>query len=361
MKRSKQFVICLLGIIYFISPLKLYSSTPVNVLNISEPSETSNCKEAPTIFVSIASYRDPQCPVTLRELFNKAQCPSRIYVGICQQNNEKEDIDCKKAYCQQNKNCLSDQIRIIRLKHTEAKGPTWARYLAATLRKNEDYYFQLDSHTLFLPNWDFKLIKMIEKNPWGKAIVSHYPLAYEYNTHFIHEDYKNLVPALCNSFFNQDGILQALSEIRSTIVLKPLPLIAAGMMFGPSRVLSEVPLDPHLPFLFHGEELLYSARLYAAGWRAFMPTENVVFHNYNRKHSPSVWNDVPGWIELQKKSLQRLNSILDIQENFKETEDLLGEKDEYWINNKESLKQFNIQFGIDWVNKRVTKKWCSTD
>jgi UDP-GlcNAc:polypeptide alpha-N-acetylglucosaminyltransferase len=30
--------------------------------------------------------------------------------------------------------------------------------------------------------------------------------------------------------------------------------------------MQEVPFDPELPYLFMGEELLYSARLWTAGW-----------------------------------------------------------------------------------------------
>ena len=32
---------------------------------------------------------------------------------------------------------------------SEARGPTNARHLAATLYRNEDYFFQIDSHTSF--------------------------------------------------------------------------------------------------------------------------------------------------------------------------------------------------------------------
>ena len=32
---------------------------------------------------------------------------------------------------------------------SEARGPTHARHLAATLYRNEDYFFQIDSHSTF--------------------------------------------------------------------------------------------------------------------------------------------------------------------------------------------------------------------
>ena len=39
------------------------------------------------------------------------------------------------------------QIRSIVVPFSEARGPTHARHLAATLYRNEDYFFQIDSHS----------------------------------------------------------------------------------------------------------------------------------------------------------------------------------------------------------------------
>jgi Glycosyltransferase (GlcNAc) len=49
-----------------------------------------------------------------------------------------------------------------------------------------------------------------------------------------------------------------------TIVLQT-PFAAAGFMFYAGHMLLEVPFDPHLPYLFDGEEILYSARLWTHG------------------------------------------------------------------------------------------------
>ena len=37
----------------------------------------------PRIFVSVASYRDPEAPHTLHSLFAEAALPSRVFVGVC--------------------------------------------------------------------------------------------------------------------------------------------------------------------------------------------------------------------------------------------------------------------------------------
>ncbi len=53
----------------------------------------------------------------------------------------------------------------------------------------------------------------------------------------------------------------------------------------------EVNFDPELPYLFMGEELLYSARLWTHGWRIFTPVSSLVYHHYGRTAGKSVFAD----------------------------------------------------------------------
>ena len=50
----------------------------------------------------------------------------------------------------------------------------------------------------------------------------------------------------------------------------------------------EVPFDPELPYLFDGEELLYSARLWTSGYDLFAPVANAVFHRLGRNTNEAV-------------------------------------------------------------------------
>ncbi len=45
----------------------------------------------PTIFVSIASYCDPECAPTIRRLFGSAEHPERVFVGVCWQSADTDD------------------------------------------------------------------------------------------------------------------------------------------------------------------------------------------------------------------------------------------------------------------------------
>lgn len=42
-----------------------------------------------SIFVSVASYRDDNCPKTLTEMYSKAAHPERLFVGLVQQVTDK--------------------------------------------------------------------------------------------------------------------------------------------------------------------------------------------------------------------------------------------------------------------------------
>src|ERR1700761_9231906 len=50
-----------------------------------------------TIFVSVASYRDPECPLTVFDCLEKAKCPLRVVIGVCQQNYPV-DVDVMEGY-----------------------------------------------------------------------------------------------------------------------------------------------------------------------------------------------------------------------------------------------------------------------
>eukprot|EP00759_Apiculatamorpha_spiralis_P047970 PhF_6_TR43385/c1_g1_i6/m.66583 len=133
-----------------------------------------------TIFVNIASFRDEECPPTLRDMFLKARAPWRVFVGILQQNDQK-DPPCWPVEwynCSKDVFCASDQVRIRHIDHKDAKGPTYGRYLADQMYRGEKYYFLIDSHNRFVTHWDDIAIQTLKKAPtYPKAALSHYPEA----------------------------------------------------------------------------------------------------------------------------------------------------------------------------------------
>lgn len=106
-----------------------------------------------SIFVSLGTYRDPYCPMTLKSLYAQAKNPEKLYVSLLQQNcflatcrtgvlvggkvdDMGPDVDCYKEFCkspegQRSGACLTDQIRLFNVNESESLGPYMARYLGA--------------------------------------------------------------------------------------------------------------------------------------------------------------------------------------------------------------------------------------
>ena len=293
-----------------------------------------------TIFVSIGSYRDPDCSATLGNMFARAKHPERVFAGVVQQNSDDPTEACSNAEWKHN-------VRVLSMRHTEAKGPTYARYLATTLYAGETYFMQIDSHTKFAQDWDELAIADLRLCPSAKPVLSHYPRDFEdYDGH--HDD----VPRLCDASFDSNGVPTLNAIILPTHGKpQPVPFTSGGFVFAPGSILAEVPYDPNLPMLFQGEEIAYSVRAWTAGWDFFTPVHNIVFHYYVRDDRPKFWADVKDFWSVQESSLEQVRRLL------------RGELDgyDYGLGARRTLQQYLDYAGIDMEGKTTTAaaKFCS--
>jgi len=315
-----------------------------------------------TIFISIASYRDLYCSRTLESIYENSKYPNNIYVGLCIQNND-EDEDCLIK----NKNLKKymKNVSVIRLKAYEAKGPTWARYLCTTLFNNQDYFFQIDSHTLFDKDWDFKCMKMIDEiktNTGSKdVVISHYPPSYEdHNNKNIN---KKIVTSICRGFFNDRNMISFMGaeNVDMTNHYVKTPYIAAGMFFCEGKCLKDVPYDPNLPNLFVGEEILHSARIWTSGYDIYSPTEVVIYHLYTRADQPHIWDDKKDYNDVDAHN--KVKMLLTLEEGIdkKVPEYVKDNIDKYRLGEKRSLSDYYNFAGINLKEKKVTKNFCSQE
>lgn len=306
-----------------------------------------------SIFVSIASYRDENCPKTLHSLFENAKNPHRVFVGICQQN-KNSDIPCMSENFPYKNN-----IRIISKNYLDAKGPTWARYLCSTLYQDEDFFLQIDSHSLFVQDWDEKCINMIldlENSPTilnKKVMLSHYPPSYH---NYKKNPNDSKITTMVECFFNKDGILSFKgAQWRNT---GPLPkrnaFIAGGFIFCRGLWLKEVPFDPHLKYLFVGEEILITIRSYTHGWDVYTPNKNIVYHFYTRPKDPKIWKDMT---YDNNEAKQKVKIILKLDDDLHQltSKDVQDSIPHYNLGSTRSLNDFYDFVGVDLKNKTVGK------
>lgn len=345
-----------------------------------------------SIFVGLVTYRDPFCPMTIKSLFDKARRPEKLSIVLFQQNcfekvcrtgvlkggiveNAKTDVDCYKDFCAsaigiRSNACHTGQIRLFNVNESESLGPYMARYMAVKFYQGEQYYLQIDSHSEFVDNWDDKLIKMVDDAPALKPVISCYPPGQN-------DAWKDSIGyRICDSEYAQSSIESQIIRLGSGLqfdrqlqaVPVYAPFVAAGFFFGPAELLREVPFDPLLPWIFMGEEISMSARLWTSGYDIFSPTINVLNHYYVRRHYPKFWESVnrffkrPIHNDVAELVLTRCKNLLDYPESHNQyvnPRSMLYRLEEWGMGDKRSYNQYLQMVGLNMKSKKVRQNtWC---
>lgn len=323
---------------------------------------TSNIRRDGSIIVSVASYRDSQCSLTLSDCFRKAKNPSRVFIALVQQNSPT-DTDCEAAADIPPQ--FKRNVRAIRLHHLEARGPTHARYLATTLVNNEEFFFQIDSHTRFVQDWDELAINDIlklENAGQQKVVLSTYPKAFDPDVRDGETDPDTFtVPHMCRAFFTENNHMISFDGSEA---LPPDPsglprqnaFVAGGLLFARTEMVREVPFDSLTPMLFVGEEILYSARLWTHGWNVFVPSTNLVFHYYSRENNPKFWDHT--YKLTDKPATQKVRFLLQLDPNAKVEDYIADNLDRFGMGTERTIESFYQWTGIDFNTMTVTKNFC---
>jgi [Skp1-protein]-hydroxyproline N-acetylglucosaminyltransferase len=253
--------------------------------------------------VSLVSYRDRRCANTLFELFAHAERPSRISVGVVQQN-EESDQDCFEEYCRRaGSYCRPDNVRVIKIPARKSRGVMVVRHYASSLYEGEEFFLQLDAHNKVTKRWDALLIADLRKVGNERAVLSHHPPATDSLPGWGDRSAINI----CKYEWDANGLPRFAANVVTAPSNAPFPgvFIGAGMVFARAELLIDCPFDSHLPFLFSGEELLLAACAFSHGWDLYNPSVTPVFHYYKGgstgDKSINPVNDV-----VHAKSLRRL-------------------------------------------------------
>lgn len=330
-----------------------------------------------SIFVTVASYRDDQCAPTVKDMFDKAKNPQALFFGIVEQHMPDELPCTPQEYkrCQLNQWCPSDNILVRRINPADAKGPTYGRYLGMLMYRGEKYVMMIDSHNRFVTNWDAILVRMYKSLPTTKGVLSHYPEAWnnpdDGGVTNAPLDNRPTTTYLCAAKFvpelgypRLDGFV-----VSRSAKPRPQPWAAAGFLFADASILKEVPFDPHLDFVFDGEEILYSIRMWTHGWDIFSPNENILYHYYYRSKAKKFWGLLPpDWHARQQAAQRRIQWYLQtvhkgtntrhVAENTTETAVVI-DRDKYALGKVRTLDEWYPFAGVDKVKQTTENKWCS--
>lgn len=259
-----------------------------------------------TIFIQIASYRDPELLPTLRDCINKAKYPENLRFGIAWQHCELDEWDNLDEYKD------DSRFKIIDIDYKDSEGACWARNKIQKHYNNEKYTLQLDSHHRFIEDWDKELIEMVEHlqtKGYKKPLLTSYIPSFNPEN----DPSERVLEPWWMTFdrFIPEG---AVFFLPSTIpgwrdMIEPIParFYSAHFAFTLGEFCIEVQHDPE--YYFHGEEISIAVRAYTHGYDLFHPHKVIAWHEYTRKGRTKQWDDDPEWGKRNETSHYR-NRIL---------------------------------------------------
>ena len=266
------------------------------------------------IFISIASYRDPELQWTIKSAIENANNPDNLYFGVVHQGVDSELFDIQEI----------KNISLTKMHPKEARGAGYARAKAMELYDGQEYFLQIDSHTRFAPGWDSICIDQLNraKNISGhsRVLLSYFPAPYEPERNggmFLVKNnpkiksYPTRQKILLNKRkqwtaerFEFDSELKENPELSETVL--------GGFMFSDASIIQEVPYDPEISFF--GEEVCFAMRSWTRGWDIYSPSKNIVYHFYSRGGYSKIWKDRnlrgTSWKELEEISYNKQKRIL---------------------------------------------------
>lgn len=267
-----------------------------------------------SIFISIASYRDPELVRTIKSAIDNASDPEKLYFSVVIQDFDRDIPDLSWV----------KNLSLIKMHPKEARGAGFARAKAMLSFNNQEYYMQIDSHTIFEKNWDVLCISQLKKAQEiaknNKIILSHFPPAFHVESNnkisFITKD-KDKPPYATK----QVPILNRRNEWTAKRVelsdkSKSMPelstTVLAGFIFTTGDIVNEVPYDPEISFF--GEEICFAMRAWTRGWDIYSPCITIVHHFYHRGNYKKIWKDRNirklSWKEIEQISKDRQMRIL---------------------------------------------------
>lgn len=266
-------------------------------------------KNLNSIYVQIASYRDPELIPTLDNLIKKSKMPSNLRIAVCWQHGTDETLPmfinagyrelAKERIPKVNNypviTLIKDEaiVELMDVNYYEARGACWARNQLNQLYDGEKYTLQLDSHHRFIKDWDTILIDMLE----NLRSKSKKPLLTAYLPSFNPQnDPAERIQAPWRMTFDRfipQGPIFYLPETIPNFesLTEPVPsrFFSGHFCFADGSLITEVEYDPYL--YFHGEEQSFAVRAYTAGYDLYHPHKVIAWHEYTRNGRNKNWDD----------------------------------------------------------------------
>lgn len=294
----------------------------------------------PTLFVTIAAYTDPELPRTLRRALDTARWPDRLRFGVCFQADPKAPIDVAPFRD-------APGFRWVDTTIDQSQGGPWARNICQALWRGEPCTLQIDSHMDFEPEWDARLIEMLEAVPSEKAILTmNAPLYHEGpDGNVVHHVHMG-VPATRVSGWSEAGGWAPWLDFAPPNQQQPGRTRFVNGNFGFARGIwnVEVPQDPG--HYYWGEEFSITVRSFTWGYDLFLPSEAVVWHKMHDGPPRRHWEHGEDTVARRnREGLARLHKLIFTSEGH-----ALGP---YGLGHARSLRDYEVYAGFDFQGRRA--------
>lgn len=293
------------------------------------------------IFVSICSYRDPLLHHTLESLISAKSERTDATYAVFEQNKLEDSLEVLHPQL-----VARPDVKYKRIDPKFSNGVGWARNVNALELTDEDFYYQIDSHTLFDKNWDRTLINdyklgMIQTGT-NRIIISSNCKNFDVIDGVPCLEHNRNVATLSKFYqFGKDFKLYAHGEhVDPTQELVPSAHIFAGNMFTHADWVTNVGINPRI--FFHGEEQIFALSSFAKGYKIFHGRficsyhyRGSNFHTSKQDFEPIIPPEV---IEARKalSDAELLSYIRSLDDNI--------------------LESFRVYSGVDYINRKIEQR-----
>jgi len=297
-----------------------------------------------SIFVQIASFRDPQLSLTIESMLKNAKYPKNLVIGVCNQYNPNDNFNIDEYR-------KDKRIKIIDVLDVESKGVCWARNAVQQLYKGEKYTLQIDSHMRFEKDWDETLINMIkqlQEKGFEKPLLTSYVSSFNPDNdpaERVKEPWR-----MAFDRFIPEGTVFFLPETIPNWqnLTEPVParFYSAHFAFTLGKFSEEVQHDPE--FYFHGEEMSIAVRAYTHGYDLFHPHKVVIWHEYTRKGRIKQWDIDRDWVNKNNSSHKKNRKLFEMDGEVRDID--FGK---YGFGTERTLREYEIYAGIRFSKRAV--------
>lgn len=313
-----------------------------------------------SIFVQISSYHDYELSATILEAMKKSSGKNVINFGVHVIYHENNDI-------------VVPSLKNVKLEVSKAPdnlGMGIGRNIAHSFYSGEDYYVQVDSHTMFDQDWDEIFISDIERYKrmgFEKPLLTSYPRNYWYENGVRKYDIGGEDHVTYISFHeNKDSFRNTRVVSQTALANDPTTNIFSKSVSGGAIFTVGDFIEPNTKIFANGEEIFIAARAWTRGYDLLLPSRHVIYHLYynhadkgnNSHHEVKedgyVLSDTPNNRRLAWVDYNELCNNLDaiskkeIYDMF--TQNIVGR---YHLGDKRTLDEFGFYAGLDFKTGEI--------